>query len=116
MAVEKNGETTGRDDRGQFTRGNRRGFQPGRSGNPGGRPATEREMRASAQQRGPEAIRRLVHVMRHGEDSAVIAAARAILDRGYGRFAQQVDLEVRQEAAARGEDGWGGPEGTPCSR
>jgi hypothetical protein len=65
------------------------GFQKGQSGNPGGRPGYAEEIKALAQQHCPEAIEKLVHLMRNGvPDSAQIMAADKILDRGCGRAPQ----------------------------
>ena len=44
------------------------------------------EIRTLAQEYGPEAIRRLVSLMRQSDDRKVqLAAAKELLDRGYGR-------------------------------
>lgn len=65
-------------------------FEKGQSGNPGGRPKENAEIKALARQYGPEAIERLAALMR-GEDERVAAAAsQALLDRGYGKAAQVV--------------------------
>lgn len=67
-------------------------FQPGQSGNPGGRPKECAEVKALAREYGQEAIEKLVALMR-GEDNRIAqAAAQALLDRGYGKPSQSVDL------------------------
>lgn len=51
-------------------------------------------MRELARALGPNAIARLAHLMDNAESEAVqVAAARELLDRGYGRPAQTVELE-----------------------
>jgi hypothetical protein len=67
-------------------------FKPGESGNPGGRPKECSEVKELARQYGPEAINKLLALMR-GEDARVAkAAADSILDRAYGKPGQSVDL------------------------
>lgn len=76
-------ETTQPADSGRSTGGR---FVAGRSGNPGGRPKVVAEVRTLARQYGAEAIGRLVQLMRTAEDERVrLAAAEALLTRGYGR-------------------------------
>jgi len=64
-------------------------WAPGRSGNPGGRPGGVAEVRELARTHTAEAIECLLKEMRHGDTShARIAAANAVLDRGWGRPTQ----------------------------
>jgi hypothetical protein len=65
-------------------------FRKGQSGNPGGRPRAEREVRELAQAYGPRAIRRLAGLMRSTNERVAVAAASALLDRGYGKPFQAV--------------------------
>jgi hypothetical protein len=85
-------------------------FQPGQCGNPAGRPKgsvnkpkeivppkTAREkMRDAvllAREATPEAVAKLVSLMRHGDNDQIkLAAANAILDRGLGKPTQPVDV------------------------
>jgi hypothetical protein len=63
-----------------------RPFPGGMSGNPGGRPKVIAEVRDLARQHTRKAIGTLVKVMQSGEsDSARVAAANALLDRGFGK-------------------------------
>jgi hypothetical protein len=58
------------------------------SGNPNGRPTASLEVREMARKHGPEAIARLVYWMRSGDSQSSIAAAKILLDRGYGKSMQ----------------------------
>ena len=63
-----------------------RPFPAGISGNPGGWPKVIAEVRDLARQHTRKAIQTLVTVMQSGEsDSARVAAANALLDRGFGK-------------------------------
>ena len=63
----------------------------GVSGNPSGRPKIISEIRDIAREHTKDAIKALVEVCRAGEsESARVAAATALLDRGYGRPVQSV--------------------------
>ena len=59
-------------------------FQPGKSGNPGGRP---KEVEAVRRQHTGEAIQTLAAIMRDGKEPAAarVRAAECVLDRGWGR-------------------------------
>lgn len=71
-------------------------FQKGQSGNPGGRAKAKHDIRALAQDAGPEAIETLKTIMvdTKAAPSARTAAACALLDRGYGRPDQHSTLDV----------------------
>jgi len=62
-------------------------FKPGQSGNPGGRPKQIKEIEELARQRSAEALDSLTAIAGDLEQpaSARVAAAIAILDRGYGK-------------------------------
>ena len=71
-------------------------WQPGRSGNPGGRPRVIREVRELAREHADCAIAVLVEVMsnRKMPPGCRISAATHLLDRAYGRPPQEQHLVV----------------------
>jgi hypothetical protein len=69
-------------------------FEPGKSGNPGGRPKQIAEVRDLAREHTPDAIRILAKWMKQDDNpSAAVAAAREMLDRGWGKAAQALTGE-----------------------
>lgn len=75
-------------------------FQKGRSGNPGGRPRAEGDVRKLAQKHGPTALARLVELMKSENERVAVVAAQAVLDRAYGKPPQS--LQVDGELGIRG--------------
>lgn len=70
-----------------------RPFRPGQSGNPGGRPKAIAEVRELARSLTALAVQTLVSIMEHGDkDAARVAAAQAILDGGWGKAVQALDM------------------------
>lgn len=72
-----------------------RPFPKGTSGNPGGRPKGNEDLKEACRQHTPEAIERLVFWMRSNDSRASVSAAEKLLDRGWGRPSQ--DLKVQAE-------------------
>lgn len=65
-------------------------FQKGQSGNPGGRPKENTEVKDLAKQHTETAVRRLVYWLESDNAKASVSAAQALLDRAWGRPAQTV--------------------------
>jgi hypothetical protein len=75
-------------------KGRGRPFPKGMSGNPGGRPKVVAEIRQVFRAHPDTAVATLVDVMTHGRsDSARVAAATALLDRGWGKPTQTVETQ-----------------------
>lgn len=68
-------------------------FQPGRSGNPGGRPKEHAEVKEMARAHTAAAIERLAFWLMSDEPKASIAAATALLDRAWGKATQAISGE-----------------------
>ena len=75
-------------------------FQPGQSGNPGGRPKGEGRVREAAREHTETAVGVLVAAMSDEDSRVRIKAAEVLLDRGWGRPPQAVTVDG---------DGEGGP-------
>ena len=71
-------------------------FEKGKSGNPGGRPKAQGEIREIARQHTSAAIETLVTVMcdKAAQPSARVGAASALLDRGWGRPHQSIEASI----------------------
>jgi len=69
------------------------------SPNPGGRPAVIRDLREAARGYSTEALETLAKVMRDEEagPAARVAAAKELLDRGFGKPVQAVDVGVKMD-------------------
>jgi phage FluMu protein gp41 len=80
-------------------------FQKGQSGNPGGRPKALVEVQELARSHAPDAIAALARIVKSKSSkvppAAVVAAATALLDRGFGKPPQAITgpnggpLEIR---------------------
>jgi hypothetical protein len=71
-------------------------FQPGASGNPGGRTPMEREVKEILQAASPLAARRLVELLDDPDPVIRLKAIDMLQNRIYGRPAQQMDKHVTQ--------------------
>lgn len=73
-------------------------FKPGQSGNPGGRSprvgSNGETVAQLARAHTAEAVERLVRVMRGADDELALKAVQAILDRGWGKPKESVDLDA----------------------
>src|SRR6185312_2522186 len=74
-------------------RANSTSFRPGQSGNPNGRPRILSDVQNAAREHSTEAIGTLARIMRNPKAPAAaqIAAACALLDRGYGKPSQAIE-------------------------
>lgn len=67
-------------------------FKAGQSGNPGGRPKESPEVKELARKYTAEAVETLAKHMRGDDVRASVAASQALLDRGYGKPSQAVEV------------------------
>ena len=76
-----------------------RPFKKGQSGNPGGRPRVIGEIRDLARQHTEAALKALAEIVANEKcpPAARVAAATAILDRGYGRAPQSLTVQGNVE-------------------
>lgn len=65
-------------------------WKPGQSGNPGGRPKENAEVKALARTHCVTAVEKLAALMDSHDEKTRIAACNSILDRGLGKPAQVV--------------------------
>lgn len=79
----------------------KRGFQKGQVSNPKGREPIVREVQTLAKQQTELAVNTLVEIMTNEKTngSARVQAAVALLDRGWGRPKQSVDIKVDHDAS-----------------
>jgi hypothetical protein len=76
-----------------MNRSGRGQFSKGKSGNPGGRPKAIASLRSEAQKYTLDMLQVLVKAAKKGS----VTAAIAVLDRGYGRPPQSVDIRMLLE-------------------
>jgi hypothetical protein len=66
----------------------------GATGNPGGRPVEDAEVKQLARAQGPSAIARLTQLMYSEDERTCVAAAQALLNRGFGKAESTSTLDV----------------------
>lgn len=61
--------------------------------NPGGRPiGSTRELAELCRKHGPDAVKTLIQVMQTGDPGDQIAACKVLLDRGYGKAVDKLEI------------------------
>ena len=89
MDETKEKPTTGRDERGRFTNDYAGPPDPVANGKKGGRPSTD--MRDKFREHGDAALDVIVELAQSADHDAVrLAAAKELLDRGYGKVKESV--------------------------
>lgn len=73
-------------------------FEPGKSGNPGGRPKENAEVKALARSHCIAAITELARLMASDDEKIRLAASNSMLDRGIGKPAQVVIGDSEEDA------------------
>ena len=74
-------------------------FRPGHSGNPGGRPKMPAALRDGMRSLADDAMRVLEDALVSDDERVRLMAAAQILDRGYGKPNQTVDMNARVNSA-----------------
>lgn len=82
----------------QIKKGAPHRWSKGQSGNPGGRPKEVIEIRDLARQYTSEAIKRLAEIMRSDNERAAVAAINALIDRGWGKAMQAMEVTGKDGA------------------
>jgi Family of unknown function (DUF5681) len=89
-----------------FGSGNKHGWKPGQSGNPGGRPKAIVEVAAAAREHTLAAIKILFEIASNvkATDSARVSAAVALLERGWGKAPATVTLRHLHDLKGLSDD------------
>ena len=67
-------------------------WKPGQSGNPNGRPKPDVDIAALARVHGPRCVKVVVDLLSSEDEKMRLSAAIALLDRGFGRPKQEMDI------------------------
>lgn len=73
-------------------------FEKGKSGNPGGRPKENQEVKELARTHTVEAVERLAHWMRSDLPGPSVKASAVLLERAWGKAEQTVTIDDKREA------------------
>lgn len=81
-------------------------FKKGQSGNPSGRPKLLVKVQELTREHGEEAVRKLVELMRFCPDPKIqLHAAKELLDRGFGKSTQLVEVSSNEGVNIQFVDG-----------
>lgn len=67
-------------------------FQPGKSGNPGGRPKKDNLLVKLAKAKTPEAFKRIAELMQSTDEAVSLGATKVVFEYGFGKPRQELDI------------------------
>src|SRR5882724_150043 len=73
-------------------------FEPGKSGNPGGRPKIPPEIKELVAEATPAAMRKIIRLVASKDERVALAAAQYVAVRHLGRPSQHIDADVRHDS------------------